>query len=97
MSSVTPSAQYRLTIRIEIDDAAGTLAHLTGAIGEAGGIVVAVDAVEIDSGHSVRDIVVDACNYLIELMGRRTASARRVRQRKEWRAPLVPVVMSCSA
>jgi malate dehydrogenase (oxaloacetate-decarboxylating) len=60
VSSVTPSAQYRLTIRIEIDDAAGTLAHLTGAIGEAEGIVVAVDAVEIDSGHSVRDIVVDA-------------------------------------
>ena len=60
MSSVTPSAQYRLTIRIEIDDAAGTLTQLTGAIGDAGGIVVAVDAVEIDSGHSVRDIVVDA-------------------------------------
>jgi malate dehydrogenase (oxaloacetate-decarboxylating) len=60
VSSVTPSAQYRLTIRIEIDDAAGTLTQLTGAIGEAGGIVVAVDAVEIDSGHSVRDIVVDA-------------------------------------
>jgi malate dehydrogenase (oxaloacetate-decarboxylating) len=60
VSSVTPSAQYRLTIRIEIDDAAGTLAQLTGAIGEAQGIVVAVDAVEIDSGHSVRDIVVDA-------------------------------------
>jgi malate dehydrogenase (oxaloacetate-decarboxylating) len=60
VSSITPSAQYRLTIRIEIDDTAGTLAHLTGAIGEADGIVVAVDAVEIDSGHSVRDIVVDA-------------------------------------
>ncbi len=60
MSSVTPSAQYRLTIRVELDDTAGTLAHLTSAIGEADGIVVAVDAVEIDSGHSVRDIVVDA-------------------------------------
>jgi malate dehydrogenase (oxaloacetate-decarboxylating) len=60
VSSVTPSAQYRLTIRVEIDDTAGTLAQLTGAIGEAEGIVVAVDAVEIDSGHSVRDIVVDA-------------------------------------
>ncbi len=60
MSSVTPSAQYRLTIRVELDDTAGTLAYLTGAIGEADGIVVAVDAVEIDSGHSVRDIVVDA-------------------------------------
>jgi len=60
VSSVTPSAQYRLTIRVELDETAGTLAHLTGAIGEANGIVVAVDAVEIDSGHSVRDIVVDA-------------------------------------
>src|ERR1700677_909564 len=60
MSSVTPSAQSRLTIRVELDETAGTLAHLTGAIGEADGIVVAVDAVEIDSGHSVRDIVVDA-------------------------------------
>jgi len=60
VSSVTPSAQYRLTIRVELDDTAGTLAHLTSAISEADGIVVAVDAVEIDSGHSVRDIVVDA-------------------------------------
>ena len=60
MSSVTPSAQFRLTIRVELDETAGTLAHLTSAIGEADGIVVAVDAVEIDSGHSVRDIVVDA-------------------------------------
>jgi malate dehydrogenase (oxaloacetate-decarboxylating) len=60
VSSVTPSAQFRLTIRVEFDDTAGTLAHLTAAIGEADGIVVAVDAVEIDSGHSVRDIVVDA-------------------------------------
>src|ERR1700677_1484141 len=59
MSSVTPSAQFRLTIRVELDETAGTLAHLTGAIGEADGIVVAVDAVEIDSGNSPRDIVVD--------------------------------------
>ena len=60
MSSITPSAQYRLTIRVEIDDTAGTLAELTGAIGAAGGMVVAVDPVEMDSDHSVRDIVVDA-------------------------------------
>ncbi|HVA18905.1 MAG TPA: ACT domain-containing protein, partial [Solirubrobacteraceae bacterium] len=60
MSSVTPSAQYRLTIRVEIDDTAGTLAQLTSVIGESGGMVVAVDPVEMDSDHSVRDIVVDA-------------------------------------
>src|SRR6202789_2171300 len=60
MSSVTPSAQFRLTIRVELDETAGTLAHLTGAIGEADGVVEAVEAVEMDSGTAVRDIVVDA-------------------------------------
>jgi malate dehydrogenase (oxaloacetate-decarboxylating) len=58
--SATPSAQFRLTIRVNIDDAHGTLGHLTGAIGEAGGIVGAVDLVEVDGSHSLRDIVVDA-------------------------------------
>jgi malate dehydrogenase (oxaloacetate-decarboxylating) len=59
--SVAPSPQYRLTIRVKLDDAHGTLLGLlTGAIGEAGGIVRAVDPVEVDSEGSVRDIVVDA-------------------------------------
>jgi malate dehydrogenase (oxaloacetate-decarboxylating) len=58
--SATPSAQYRLTIRVRIDDAQGTLGLLTRAIGEAGGMVGAVDLVEVDGPHSLRDIVVDA-------------------------------------
>jgi malate dehydrogenase (oxaloacetate-decarboxylating) len=58
--STTPSAQYRLTIRVRIADAQGTLASLTAAIGETGGMVGAIDLVEVDGGHSVRDIVVDA-------------------------------------
>jgi malate dehydrogenase (oxaloacetate-decarboxylating) len=58
--SATPSAQYRLTIRVKIDDAHGALAALTGAIGEAGGVVGAVDLVEVDGPQSLRDIVVDA-------------------------------------
>jgi malate dehydrogenase (oxaloacetate-decarboxylating) len=58
--SATPSAQYRLTIRVKLDDSHGILGLLTGAIGEAGGIVAAVDLVESDGGHSLRDIVVDA-------------------------------------
>jgi malate dehydrogenase (oxaloacetate-decarboxylating) len=58
--SATPSAQYRLTIRVRIDDEHGTLGLLTGAIGEAGGIIGAVDLVEVDGSGSVRDIVVDA-------------------------------------
>ncbi|HEY2141148.1 MAG TPA: NAD-dependent malic enzyme [Solirubrobacteraceae bacterium] len=58
--SATPSAQYRLTIRVRIDDAHGTLGLLTSAIGEAGGMVAAVDLVEVDGSSSLRDIVVDA-------------------------------------
>ncbi|HLM85909.1 MAG TPA: NAD-dependent malic enzyme [Solirubrobacteraceae bacterium] len=58
--SATPSAQYRLTIRIKLDDAHGILGHVTSAIGDAGGIVGAVDLVEVDGNHSLRDIVVDA-------------------------------------
>ena len=60
MSSITPSAQYRLNVRVEIEDAPGLLGTVTAAIGEAGGLVAAVDPVEIEAGHSLRDIVVDA-------------------------------------
>jgi malate dehydrogenase (oxaloacetate-decarboxylating) len=58
--SATPSAQYRLTIRVRIEDAQGTLGLLTGAITDAEGMVGAVDLVEVDGSHSLRDIVVDA-------------------------------------
>ena len=58
--SATPSAQYRLTIRVRVDDSLGTLGLLPAAIAEAGGMVGAVDLVEVDGTHSLRDIVVDA-------------------------------------
>ncbi len=58
--SITPSAQYRLSIRVKIGESSGTLGLLTSAIGQAGGIVGAVDIVEVDASGSVRDIVVDA-------------------------------------
>ncbi len=58
--SATPSAQYRLTIRVKLDDSPGILGQVTSAIGEAGGMVDAVDLVEVDGGNSLRDIVVDA-------------------------------------
>ncbi|HWX45683.1 MAG TPA: NAD-dependent malic enzyme [Solirubrobacteraceae bacterium] len=63
--NVTPSAQYRLTIRVKLDDAQGALlGSVTSAIGEAGGMVVAVDPVEVDAEGSVRDVVVDAANRM---------------------------------
>ncbi len=58
--SATPSAQYRLTIRVKLQDSGGLLGRVTTAIGETGGIVGSVDLVEADGGHSIRDIVVDA-------------------------------------
>jgi malate dehydrogenase (oxaloacetate-decarboxylating) len=58
--SATPSAQYRLTIRVRLDDTPGILGLVTSAIGDAGGMVDAVDLVEVDGGLSLRDIVVDA-------------------------------------
>ena len=58
--SATPSAQYRLTIRVKLDDRHGVLGETTSAIGDAGGIVGAVDVVETDAAGSLRDVVVDA-------------------------------------
>jgi malate dehydrogenase (oxaloacetate-decarboxylating) len=58
--SATPSAQYRLMIRVKLDDSQGILGQVTSAIAGAGGMVGAVDLVEVDPSHSLRDIVVDA-------------------------------------
>jgi malate dehydrogenase (oxaloacetate-decarboxylating) len=58
--SATPSAQYRLTIRVKLDDSPSVLGRATSAIGEAGGIVGAVDVVDSDAAGALRDIVVDA-------------------------------------
>jgi malate dehydrogenase (oxaloacetate-decarboxylating) len=55
-----PSAQYRLTLRIKLDDSPGALAHVTSAIGSAGGLVGAVDIVQAEGESVVRDVVVDA-------------------------------------
>ena len=54
----TPSAQYSLTLRVEIDDRPGMLGRVASAIGEAGGMIGAVDLVQIDGSHTVRDITV---------------------------------------
>jgi malate dehydrogenase (oxaloacetate-decarboxylating) len=58
--SATTSAQYSLTIRVEIDHRPGMLGRVASAIGDAGGVIGAVDLVETDAGHTVRDITVDA-------------------------------------
>ena len=57
--SPTPSAQYSLTIRVEIEDVPGMLGKVAGAIGDAGAVIGPIDLVEANGGL-VRDITVDA-------------------------------------
>ncbi len=56
-----PSAQYSLTIRIEIDDRPGMLGKVAGAIGDAGGTIGAIDLVEVGE-RLVRDITVEGAD-----------------------------------
>jgi malate dehydrogenase (oxaloacetate-decarboxylating) len=60
MSPPHTSAQYSLTIRVAIEHRPGMLGQVASAIGHAGGTIGAVDLVEIENGHTVRDITVDA-------------------------------------
>ena len=57
---LTPSAQYSLTIRVEIEHKPGMLGRVAGAIGSAGGTIGAVDLVDVDDRLTVRDITVAA-------------------------------------
>ncbi len=58
--SLTPSAQYSLTIRVEIAHQPGMLGQVASAIGRAGGVIGAVDLVEVADDLLLRDITVDA-------------------------------------
>jgi len=57
--ATTPSAQYSLTLRVEIDHLPGMLGKVASAIGEAGGTIGAVDLVAVDASHTIRDITVE--------------------------------------
>jgi malate dehydrogenase (oxaloacetate-decarboxylating) len=58
----TPSAQYSLTMRVEIDHLPGMLGKVASAIGEAGGTIGAVDLVTVEGSHTVRDITVETAS-----------------------------------
>ena len=57
---LTPSAQYSLTIRLEIEHKPGMLGRVASAIGSAGGTIGAVDLISVDERNTVRDITVAA-------------------------------------
>jgi malate dehydrogenase (oxaloacetate-decarboxylating) len=55
---ITPSAQYSLTLRVEIEHLPGMLGKVASAIGDAGGTIGAVDLVQVEGSNTVRDITV---------------------------------------
>ena len=60
MSMVAPSASYSLTVRVAIQNRPGMLGKVASAIGDAGGDIGAVDLVESQRQHIVRDITINA-------------------------------------
>jgi malate dehydrogenase (oxaloacetate-decarboxylating) len=60
MSAVAPSASYSLTARVAIQNRPGMLGKVASAIGDAGGDIGAVDLVESQRDHIVRDITISA-------------------------------------
>ena len=52
------SAQYSTTLRVHLDDRPGMFARLAQAIGDAGGLLDAIDLVRVEPGKKVRDVTV---------------------------------------
>ncbi len=55
-----PSASYSMTLRVEFPHRAGSLGKILTAVGEAGGMVGAVDIVRMQQERTIRDITVNA-------------------------------------
>jgi malate dehydrogenase (oxaloacetate-decarboxylating) len=55
-----PSASYSMTLRVEFPHEAGSLGKVLTAVGDAGGMIGAVDIVRMRQESSIRDITVNA-------------------------------------
>ncbi len=60
MAGAPTSAQYSLTIRVELEHRPGALGEVLTAIGSAGGQLGAIDLIEADERRTLRDITLDA-------------------------------------
>jgi malate dehydrogenase (oxaloacetate-decarboxylating) len=53
-----PSASFSATLRVRLENQPGTFGRLADAIGEAGGLLDAIDLVRVERGTKVRDVTV---------------------------------------
>jgi malate dehydrogenase (oxaloacetate-decarboxylating) len=60
MVNLTPNPSFSLTIRLQLPNQAGMLAHATQAIAQAGGSIGQIDLIEQSLKFIVRDITIDA-------------------------------------
>src|ERR671937_3327793 len=60
--TVRPSAQFSLTLRVELDRRPGQLGMVALAIGAAGGSIGAIDSIELGDLKAIREITVMASN-----------------------------------
>ncbi len=58
MNTLHPSASFSATIRVRLQDEPGTFARLAEAIGDAGGLLGAIDLVRTEPGIKIRDVTV---------------------------------------
>jgi malate dehydrogenase (oxaloacetate-decarboxylating) len=58
MSAAHPSASFSATIRVRLDDQPGTFGRLAESIGDAGGLLGAIDLVRVERGTKIRDVTV---------------------------------------
>ena len=58
LSVMHPSASFSATLRVRLEDSLGTFARLAEAIGEAGGLLGAIDLVRVERGTKIRDVTV---------------------------------------
>jgi len=57
-----PSASFSATLRVHLDNRPGSFAQLARGMGEAGGLLGAIDLVRVERGKKVRDVTVFAEN-----------------------------------
>ncbi|MFL5895854.1 MAG: NAD-dependent malic enzyme [Thermoleophilaceae bacterium] len=55
----TPSAQYSLRLRVEMERGPGSIGRVATAIGATGGAIGSIDVIEVGQQNAIRDMIVD--------------------------------------